>query len=122
MHEMGIAASVLDGVRQEMSRHGDMRPRKLALRVGELAGIDPEALRFCLEAMARDTELACLAFEIEFCPRRHRCTRCAKEFSVQDYDVRCPACGCALSHCISGDELELVYLEVDEYEPSTLTT
>ena len=43
----------------------------------------------------------------------------AREFDVQDYDLHCPECGQATSLCVSGDELELAYLEVEEHEPST---
>ena len=120
MHEMGIASSVLEAVRRELRAHAGARPRAVALRIGALAAVDPESLRFCFEALACDTELASLRLEIEFCPRRHRCPDCAREFLVQDYDLRCPACGCAVTRCIGGDELDLAYLEVEEDDPTAV--
>jgi hydrogenase nickel incorporation protein HypA/HybF len=120
MHEMGIASSVLEAVRRELRAHAGARPRAVALRIGELAAVDPESLRFCFEALARDTELASLCLEIEVCPRRHRCSDCGREFLVQDYDLRCPACGCSLTRCIGGDELDLAYLEVEDDEPTAV--
>jgi hydrogenase nickel incorporation protein HypA/HybF len=119
MHEMGIANSVLEAVRTEMGRHPGTYPCKVGVRIGEMAAIDQEALRFCFEAIILETDLASLELGIEVCPRRHRCQVCGRDFVVRDYDSRCPQCASLETTCISGDELELAYLEVEEYEPST---
>jgi hydrogenase nickel incorporation protein HypA/HybF len=119
MHEMGIANSVLEAVRTEMGLHPGTYPCKVGVRIGEMAAIDQDALRFCFEAIILDTDLESLELEIEVCPRRHRCQFCAREFVVRDYDSRCPQCASLETTCISGDELQLAYLEVEEYGAST---
>jgi Zn finger protein HypA/HybF involved in hydrogenase expression len=58
MHEMGIANSVLDAVQTEMGRHPGTYPCKVGVRIGEMAAIDQDALRFCFEAMIQETDLA----------------------------------------------------------------
>lgn len=121
MHEMGIANSVLDAVRTEIRLHPGVHPCKIGVRIGELAAVDQESLRFCFEAITKDTDFEQLELEIEICPRRHRCLACEKEFIVHDYDFECPYCASIQSHCISGDELELAYLEVED-GPGTLGT
>src|ERR1039457_6879245 len=108
MHEMGIASSVLEAVRTEMSRYPESYPCKVGVRIGEMAAIDPEALRFCFEAMIQETDLAMLELAIEVCPRRHRCLACGQQ------------CASLLTTCISGDELEFAYLEVEQYGSSTV--
>jgi len=118
MHEMGIANSVIETVRAEAARHPGCRVRKVGLRIGELAAVDSESLRFCFEALTRETDLESLELEIETRPRRHRCGNCGTEFNVKDYDFACPHCARLNSQCISGDELEMAYLEVEEHEPS----
>ena len=117
---MGIANSVLEAVRTEMGLHPGTYPCKVGVRIGELAAIDQDALRFCFEAIIRETDLESLELGIEVCPRRHRCQVCAHDFVVRDYDSRCPRCSSLGSACLSGDELELAYLEVEEYGPSTV--
>jgi len=119
MHEMGIANSVLEAVRTEMGLHPGTYPCKVGVRIGEMAAIDQDALRFCFEAIIQETDLASLELGIEVCPRRHRCDACGHEFIVRDYDSRCPQCATFETICISGDELELAYLEVEEYGAST---
>jgi hydrogenase nickel incorporation protein HypA/HybF len=120
MHEMGIANSVLDAVRTEMTRYPESYPTKVGVRIGEMAAIDPEALRFCFDAMIHETDLASLELDIEICPRRHRCLTCGHEFVVRDYDSSCQQCTSLVTTCISGDELEFAYLEVEQYGTSTV--
>jgi hydrogenase nickel incorporation protein HypA/HybF len=115
MHEMGIANSVLDAVRAEAARFPGTYPAKVCVRIGEIAAIDQEALRFCFEALTRETDLESLELQIEVCPRRNRCTACRVDLIVHDYDTRCPQCGQIATVCIGGDELELAYLEVEKY-------
>jgi hydrogenase nickel incorporation protein HypA/HybF len=122
MHEMSIAASILEAVGAEAARYPGATPTKVGVRIGELAAVDPESLRFCFDALTRETELEALELDIEFRPRRHRCLACKAEFDVHDYEFQCPACSDLNSECISGDELELAYVEVEEHEPSAAGT
>lgn len=119
MHEMGIAISLIDTLRKEAAKHPDSRPRKLGIRIGELTALDASSLEFCFEALLRGTDLEGVQLALEKCPRRHRCLDCAAEFEIRQYDFRCPKCRQLHSECISGDELEIAYLEMEEHEPST---
>ena len=114
MHELSIAQSVLEAVRAEAGRRPGARVCKVGLRVGELAGLDPEALRFGFEVLVRGTDLETLQLEIEYCPRRQRCSQCGNEFVARDYEITCPGCGAGRTECIGGDELEIAYLEIEE--------
>lgn len=116
MHEMGIANSILDGVAAELRRRPGVRPLKVGVRVGELAGLDPDALRFAFEALTIDTPLAGLELDIEFRASHSRCRDCGHEFEVRNFELLCPACGSLSTDRISGDELEFAYLEIEEPE------
>lgn len=87
MHEMGIACSILEAVSKELLLYPEQRASKVALRIGEFAGVDTESLRFCFEVIAKESEFAPLELEIEWC-------------RVEDGR--------------RGDELELAYLEIDD--------
>jgi hydrogenase nickel incorporation protein HypA/HybF len=119
MHEMGIANSIIEAVHAEAARYRSAAVIKVVVRIGELAAVDPDALRFCFEAFTRETEYESLQLEIEFCVRRQRCSACGAAFDAKDYEFRCPQCGEENTECIGGDELELAYLELEEYESST---
>jgi hydrogenase nickel incorporation protein HypA/HybF len=117
MHEMGIANSILEGVAAEVRRRPGSRPARVGVRIGKLAGVDPDALRFAFEALTLDTPMHGLELDIEFRTPRSRCRDCAREFEIHDFELKCPGCGSSNGECISGDELEFAYLEVEEDEP-----
>jgi hydrogenase nickel incorporation protein HypA/HybF len=117
MHEMGFANSILEAVRGQVACYPGGIPCKVGVKIGELAAIDADALQFCFEALIQDTDLRSLKLEIEICPRLHRCGGCGHTFIVRDYEFRCPQCAGMQSECISGDELELAFLEVEDNEP-----
>jgi hydrogenase nickel incorporation protein HypA/HybF len=65
MHELGIANSVLDAVREEVARRPGAVALKVGVRIGELAGVDPDALAFGFEVLTSGTEWKDLKLEIE---------------------------------------------------------
>jgi hydrogenase nickel incorporation protein HypA/HybF len=111
---MSIAAAVLDAVRTETATHPGSRAAKAGLRVGELSGVEPESLRFCLECLVAGSDLEPLSFDIEFMPWTRRCLACGREFRVSDGDPACALCGARDSEAAGGDELQLSYLELEE--------
>ena len=111
---MSIAASVLDAVRAESALHGGARVTRAGLRIGELSGVAVESLRFCLEVLVGDTDLASLAFEFESAPWTRRCRQCATVFRVIDARPGCAACGSADTEAAGGDQMELSFLELEE--------
>jgi len=114
MHEMGIANSVLDAVREETRRFPHGHIHKVGVRIGELAGVDPDAMSFCFDALVRGTELEPLVLEIEYCPRRYVCRACGHGFAATRDDLACPECGRMETKFLGGDELEIAFLEVED--------
>jgi hydrogenase nickel incorporation protein HypA/HybF len=113
MHELSIANAILEAAQNEAAKHPGVRVTKVGVRIGALAGIDPDALSFGFDALKKETELVAAGLEIEFVPRRHRCRQCEWTFEVTDEGFGCPHCGSAESEFVSGDELDLAYLEVE---------
>lgn len=118
MHELSIADAILETVRGEASRRAGARIVAVGVRVGELSGVNPDALRFSFEALVAGTELDPLSLEIEPCPRRERCEECGETFEPAEFTLICPNCGGHDTRCISGHELEVAYLEIAESEPT----
>jgi hydrogenase nickel incorporation protein HypA/HybF len=114
MHELAIANSVFDAVQKETQLRSARRVTRIGLRLGDLAGVNAEALTFCFEAVIKHTPLESVLLEIERCPQRHRCSECGNTFAVVNYDSVCPACGETKTIFVSGDELELAYLEMED--------
>lgn len=113
MHEMGIATSVLDAAKREAQRHPGAKVLKVGLRIGEWSGVDPDSLRFCFEALVLGSDSAPV-LDIDFRPRQNRCPACGTVFALKDYQIDCPDCGAAVTEPVSGNELELAYVELEE--------
>ena len=114
VHEVGIAASILESVEAEARRRPGARFEVVGVRIGELSNVDKDALEFAFEALTRNTPLAGLRLEVEWCARRQKCLDCAAEFAVREFDLRCPSCGTDKTSCIGGTELDIAYLELEE--------
>jgi hydrogenase nickel incorporation protein HypA/HybF len=114
VHEIGIASSILECVAAEAQRRPDTQVLVVGVRIGELSCVDKDALEFAFEVLTRETPLAHLKLEVEWCPRRQKCLTCAEEFSVHDLGLACPKCGANRSTCIGGTELDIAYLELEE--------
>ena len=114
MHELGIANSVLEAARAEVQRRPGTRLSRIGLRIGDLAGIDPEALSFCYQALVKETDLESVALEIERREWRQECPRCRRAFAVVDCETACPACGETQTKFAAGDELELAFLGLED--------
>ncbi len=114
MHELSIAASIVDAVTQEIQRKNLSPVQTIAVRVGALSCVDPEALRFSFEVIAADTPLADTKLEIEFVPVQGKCRACGHDFAVENFVFACPLCGSGQIDMTRGDELDIAYLEVVE--------
>lgn len=112
MHELSIATSIVDSVLQEIARKSLPPVQTIALRIGALSNVDPEALRFGFAATVMDTPLAGAKLEIEFVPVQGKCRACNHEFAVRDFVFACPHCDSGQIDMTRGDELDIAYLEV----------
>jgi hydrogenase nickel incorporation protein HypA/HybF len=113
MHEMAIAQGVLDIVLDSAARHDAKKIMLIRLQVGQMTGVEPEALRFCFEALSEGTASAGAQLEIVVTPLIGHCRDCGQEFGIERYRFLCPDCGSAGVDIISGRELRVEHLEVE---------
>lgn len=113
MHEVGIMTSAMDAVLEQARAHGAKRVHRIVLRIGALAGVEPESLRFAFEVVTRETIAAEATLEVDAVPARAYCAACADEFAVEGgYIVSCPRCGQLSGDLRQGRELELSRIEM----------
>lgn len=113
VHEMSIAASLLELVQNELATRGLTKVTEVALVVGELSNVVPEALEFCWEVVTQDTPSAGSKLIIDHRPITARCRACGHEFPVENYSFLCPACGSGETEQTSGSELYVDHLLAD---------
>ena len=112
MHEMAIAEGILDIAREHAARENSARITKIGLLLGEMAGVEEDALRFCFSSLVRGTLAQDAELSITRVPLVGRCGECGHEQSIENYNFNCPECGGGLA-IVSGRELRVEYLEMD---------
>jgi hydrogenase nickel incorporation protein HypA/HybF len=115
MHELSIALSLAESAQEERARQGGVRVLALHLRIGPLAGVVKEALTFSWGIAIRGTDLEGAELAIEDVPVRVSCSHCGVE--TPPAGAQCFYCGeCGSSQCrvVSGDEMELTAMEVED--------
>lgn len=103
---------VFDLAVARMHQESATRIVRLRLRVGDLAGVIPEALSFAFDALKPDTPAAQAELEIERVPAQLQCRGCSHPFETGHYPSICPACGSWESDICYGQELDLVQVEL----------
>jgi hydrogenase nickel incorporation protein HypA/HybF len=114
MHELSIAESIVEAVRQHEAVRGGRRVARIGVRVGETSGVNAEALAFCFDIAIRGTFLEGAALDLDRVPVVFRCESCGHEFEPVEFDPRCPRCGDERGRLVGGDELALAYLELED--------
>lgn len=112
MHELGIAQSLIDAIARETRAAGAARVARAHVRVGALAGVDPEALSCCFPIAARGTPCDGAELCIVVAPADGCCPTCGARCAVHDPMDPCPGCGGWPLHLEGGRELTLASLEV----------
>lgn len=111
---MSIAEALVEHVKEEMLRaQPDRKLRAVLVRVGQLRQVVPEALEMCYQAVTADTPLQGSTLQIEIVPAQARCQQCAAQFAVADNFFQCPHCSGLDAELLSGQELDLVELQVE---------
>ena len=112
MHELGLAAGILQIVEQAALREHFRRVSRLHLEAGTLAGVEPQALRFALNALAPGTCLEGAEIAIAEPCATAWCGRCAEAVEISSRADPCPRCGGARLRATGGTQLRVLDLVV----------
>ncbi|PPD44041.1 MAG: hydrogenase maturation nickel metallochaperone HypA [Methylocystis sp.] len=113
MHEMALTESIVEIACDEARKQGASRIRVVRLRIGAMAHVAPEALRFCFDAVARGTPAEGATLDILRRKGEGLCADCGKSVPLEERFAACPECGGQHVQMTSGDELRIEELEVD---------
>ena len=81
--------------------------------MGQLAAIDPAALRFGFEAVTKGTLIEHAILEIIAIEGQARCESCQKTVKLERYYDACPRCGNFLLTVTQGEALRLKCMEIE---------
>ena len=113
MHELSLAENVLQMIEETARTGGFRRVRKVFLEIGQLATVEPDAMRFCFDAVVRESIADGAELEILEVPGRGWCGQCAASVPMPEIVAACPNCGGFGLQATGGMELKVTSLEVE---------
>jgi hydrogenase nickel incorporation protein HypA/HybF len=107
MHEMSIAASLLDRVLDVAGQNNACRVDELTVEVGVLQQVVPEALRMAFAAVTEGTIAQGATLNLVECPASAECRCCGERFDAAIDDYACPRCRQADVRIVAGRDIVL---------------
>jgi hydrogenase nickel incorporation protein HypA/HybF len=112
MHEMALAEGMLGIVEDTARRNGGARVTAVRLEIGALSHVEPEALRFCFDAVTRGSLAENAALEIVTTPGQAWCMPCGETVDLPRLGEPCPRCGSYQLQVSQGDEMRVQEIEI----------
>ncbi|MFN4324536.1 MAG: hydrogenase maturation nickel metallochaperone HypA [Azonexus sp.] len=113
MHEMSLAEGVLQIVEATARRENARRIKGVVLEIGRLSSVQPDALRFCFDAVARGSMADGAALEIIDVPGSGWCPQCMATVPMPERFGACPACGSHQLQPTGGTEMRVKEIEIE---------
>jgi Zn finger protein HypA/HybF involved in hydrogenase expression len=112
MHEVSIASSILSVVKKYVPPRSVLRAVHLV--AGPMRAIEPDAMQFAWRAALDAAGASDVRLQLDLLPWTLRCPECGFEWTSQQIECACLACGGNRGFPVGGDELQVSSIEVDE--------
>jgi hydrogenase nickel incorporation protein HypA/HybF len=114
MHEVGIANSLIEIVLDTANANGAKIVRSVTAKIGRLAAVDGEALKFAFDAIKEEYPIiAESVLIIDNVPVTGKCKQCGATDTYEEMFFACSSCGSYEVELITGEELTVSEIEVD---------
>ena len=112
MHEMSLAEEVLQLIEDAARQQAFSKVSTVWREIGQLSGVEPEALAFCFDAVTRGSIAQGARLEIIRLPGTGWCMACAQTVPMNEVFGECPVCGGHQMQVTGGTEMRVKELEV----------
>lgn len=92
MHEAALAESILEIAQETAAASHAERISAIGLKIGDMAGVDTDALNFSFDVLKKNTAASAAELKISRVPIRAECNKCGRIFTVERYNFFCPEC------------------------------
>ena len=109
---MAIAEGILNIAFDYAKQNLASKITKITLKIGEMSGIELEALNMSFDVLTKDTIAEGAELIVNRIPIIGQCNKCGKEFHIEQYNFFCPECDGILI-LKSGRELQVESLDIE---------
>lgn len=113
MHELAICQSLMSQVEQIALEHDAQCVMSIVVGIGPLSGVEAQLLKNAYSIASAGTLAENAELIIEFLPIRVKCNQCGSESDALPNKLLCKQCGDWRTTLISGDELLLMSVELE---------
>lgn len=111
MHELSLSKAIVGtAVKHARGR----RVTAVNMQVGRMRQVVPVSLEFYFDVVAKGTACEGAVLNQTVLPARLHCRACNLEWTLELPDFRCPTCGVTEVDVVSGTELQVESIEVEE--------
>lgn len=113
MHELWLCKRIFEIVQEQAGEKNATCIKKIVLEVGQLAGVDQEALRFSFQVLAAGTRVEKAVLQIIPIHGEALCEFCQKKVPLLQYYDACPLCGKHSLTVTQGEDLRIKSMVVE---------
>ena len=115
MHELGIVFHIIDKVEKIAKENNVNKVTKINLEIGEVSLVIPSYFKDVWKwAIKKSTYMKECELNITIIEGISYCTNCEKTFETTKYAKICPHCGSDKTYLITGDEVNIKDIEVED--------
>ena len=114
MHEYFIVQNILRTVEDLVRDYPGKKITKAVFLIGKFSGVEPELLKTALDFFKKGSPLEDAEIVLELEDLKIKCLDCGKEATKEKWDITCPFCGSLNTKVVSGEEMFLKTLELEE--------
>ena len=119
MHELSVCLSLLREVERIARENNAGRVTRISVTVGPLSGVEPDLLQNAYPMAVAGTIAEDAEFEIDVAGVVVKCSQCGAESAAKPNRLLCAHCGDFRTNLVSGDEMVLKSLELDDIGSAT---
>jgi len=116
MHELSIAQNIVEMIQRHIPQDEWNQVVAVKVRIGAVAGIVPDSLKFSFQAITAESALCNARLITEHIPFRVHCRTCNTTTENEDGFAMCGECESTDIQVLSGTELHVVEIELEETE------
>ena len=114
MHEYSIVLSIVEIAEKEVEKYGAKGVEVIELEIGQLSGIELQALDFAWEPAVSGSVLENARKTIIVIDGAASCNDCQKHYALKEIYDACPDCGSFMKEITRGKELKIKSLTLIE--------
>lgn len=113
MHEISLCEGILSALEENAEKQNYTRVKTVWLEIGNLSGVEIEAMRFGFDVVMKNSLADGAKLEIIEVPGQAWCMQCSKTVAAEQRFSACPDCGSYQLQVTAGEEMRIKELEVE---------